>query len=282
MEKIIRGKLSADFGHRLVPRGLGLRIFLQHAVMSVACLRVCGGKMRSLVALFLLVWATFVVSGCFPMDAPERLPVYDNVADALQAEGSVEVDVSGQGITRIPAELGDIARLERLRLRGNDLGDIGDEIGVLSGVPWLDMGRAGVQSLPDEIRLLKALHSWWLSGNGLASLPDTIVEMPSLRYLNVDRNQLERLPDDMGQMQSLRWLRLNSNDLTVLPDSITELTSLERLYVSDNALRVLPDDIGNLQALDTLVLTGNPLEEGELERVRAALPVCDVVFREIP
>ncbi len=242
-------------------------------------LKKLGDYSRMKMGVWIFLLGVLLLGGCFPMAAPERIPVYDALDKALTAEGALELDLSGQGLTAIPDGLGAVRGLVRLRLRGNDLRVIGNEIGVIAHVPWVDMGRAGVQSLPDDIGLLTVLHTWWLSDNGLEVLPDTLVEMESLRYLNLDRNRLARLPADIGQMQSLRWLRVNGNRLTELPRSITELVGLERLYLAYNRLSVLPDDIGRLQQLDTLVLTGNPLEEGELERVREALPACNVVFR---
>lgn len=230
--------------------------------------------------LKMLFLPAFFLTGCFfPQEAPERLPVYNNVEDAQRAAGRLELDLSAQGLLSIPGGLDEVAGLERLRLRGNALGAIGPEVASLVHVPWIDMGRSEVRSLPDDVRYLQSLHSWWLGDNALTELPDGMLALESLRYLNLDRNRLAQLPEQIGQMTSLRWLRLNGNSLTELPDSITELGALERLYLAYNRISVLPEDIGRLQQLDTLVLTGNPLQEGELERVREALPACNVVFR---
>ncbi len=230
--------------------------------------------------LRLPILLVLLMAGCFfPQEAPERLAVFDTIADAKAAGERLELDLSGQGLVAIPDGLDAIAGLERLRLLGNVLGNIGPEIASLAHVPWIDMGRSGIQSLPPEVAALQALHSWWLSDNTISALPVEILTLRSLLYLNLDRNALSVLPDEIGNMTRLRWLRLNRNNLTTLPDSITELASLERLYLAYNQISVLPEDIGDLQKLDTLVLTGNPLDEGELDRVRAALPNCDVVFR---
>jgi len=221
-----------------------------------------------------------VGAGCFPLGAPQRLPVFQEVAVAQEAVGPLELDLSGRGLQGLPAGLDAIPGLVRLRLRDNQLGALGREIASLAHVPWLDMGRAGVQSLPSEVAALQSLHSWWLSDNALTVLPAALTELKSLRYLNLDRNQLAALPAGIGELGGLRWLRLNGNRLAELPSSLTDLVALERLYLAHNRITELPEDIGRLVQLDTLVLTGNPMDPNELARVRAALPDCQVVFEE--
>jgi hypothetical protein len=237
-----------------------------------------GGFMNRFCSLLALL-PFVLLSGCFPMAAPERLPLHISLVEAKDATGRFELDLSGQDLDAIPQELAELSGIARLRIRDNRLGDVGSEIRAIAHVPWVDMGRAGIRSLTEDVGALQGLHSWWLSDNALTALPDAMVQLAALRYLNLDRNQLAALPENIGSLQGLRWLRLNRNRLTSLPDSITELPALERLYLAYNQISVLPDDIGRLRTLDTLVLTGNPIAPEELERVRAVLPDCDVIFR---
>lgn len=271
VHEILRVDVTIDQAYIAILADCGVLLFFDVNVGNVKM-----GKVVVQVVCFLALF----LNGCFfPQDAPERLPVYDTLESAKGATGRLELDLSGKGLTAIPEGLDQIAGLERLRLRGNNLGDVGAEIASLGHVPWIDMGRTQIKSLSDEVLHLHVLHSWWLSDNALERFPDGMLDLGALRYLNLDRNRLTQLPEGIGQMQSLRWLRLNGNNLTTLPDSITELASLERLYLAYNQISVLPADIGHMQGLDTLVLTGNPLQEGELARVREALPDCNVVFR---
>ena len=220
-----------------------------------------------------------VLSGCFPMAAPERLPVHRSVESAKGVAERLFLDLSGEGgQTALPEGLADVPGLKKFSIRGARLGVLGAEVATLSQASWIDMGRAGIQQLPPEVQHLTRLHSWWLSDNLLVELPDEITTLPLLRYLNLDRNQLTRLPEDIGSMQDLRWLRLNANQLTELPASISQLHTLERLYLRDNQLTVLPEDIGQLANLDTLLLQGNPIPQAERDRIQAALPQCKVVF----
>jgi Leucine-rich repeat (LRR) protein len=71
---------------------------------------------------------------------------------------------------------------------------------------------------------------------------------------------------------------LSSNKIKTLPESITRLRKLELLLLSNNKLNRLPQNLSGWSSLKTLVLTGNPLVPGELERIKSALPGCEVVF----
>ncbi len=228
---------------------------------------------------FLFPVFLMVLGGCFPMAAPERLPVYRSVDAARGVEERLFLDLSGQeGVTALPEGLSEVPGLEKFSIRGADLGVLGAELATLSQAGWIDMGRAGIRQLPPDVQQLARLHSWWLSDNHLVELPAEITSLPLLRYLNLDRNQLIQLPETIGALQDLRWLRLNANQLTELPASITRIQTLERLYLRDNQLTALPEDIGQLVNLDTLLLHGNPIPKEERDRIRTALPQCNIVF----
>lgn len=88
------------------------------------------------------------------------------------------------------------------------------------------------------------------------------------------------MPEDwrrLRKLPALRTLILTDNELAELPAHLGELSTLELLVLSGNRLTRLPD-LSELRALRTLILTGNPLAAGEVERVRAALQDCPVVY----
>ena len=138
----------------------------------------------------LLLICCLPVAGCFPTQAPERLPVHKTVTAAASAEESYHLDLSGAGLKAIPADLTSLRGMAKLTLRGSSLGSLPVGLGDLSDLPWLDMGNAGVSALPADIGRMKTLTTLYLSDNKLKTLPGGIGELENLNYLNLDRNQL--------------------------------------------------------------------------------------------
>ena len=151
------------------------------------------------------------------------------------------------------------ARDKTLILSGQHLTELPAEIGQLSSLKTLELHRNQLTSLPESISQLTSLEKLDLSGNQLTSLPESISQLSSLKTLDLSGNQLTLLPEWIGQLTSLQGFDLSGNQLTSLPESISQLTSLERLDLSGNQLTSLPEWIGQLSSLETLELKGNQL-----------------------
>ena len=222
--------------------------------------------------------------------------------DQAAAEGWKTLDLSGQGLTELPPEIGQLQHLQSLFLSFNQLSSIPLEICQLQDLQSLDLSNNQLSSLPIEICQLKSLQSLYLNNNQLSDLPSEISQLKSLQSLSLRFNQLCSIPLEIFQLQRLRSLSLRSNQLSSLPSEIGQLQYLQSLdlsnnqldsllpeigqpqylqslYLSNNQLSNLPPEIGQLQHLQSLHLSNNqlsnlPPEIGQLQR----LQLCSLIF----
>jgi internalin A len=130
---------------------------------------------------------------------------------------TISLDLSGLGLTQVPPEIGQLAKLELLSLHNNQL-----------------------TSLPPEISLLAALDTLALFNNQLTTLPPEISQLGALQLLYLGRNKLTSLPQEIIQLVALEMLDLSGNDLTSLPSEIGQITELTQLYLHGNERLGLP------------------------------------------
>ena len=189
----------------------------------------------------------------------------------------------------IPPELGNLSRLERLRLDGNvltgpippSLGNLTElavldlrsnsltdsippELGNLTRLQWLDLANNDLTgSIPPSLGNLTALESLVLWGNSLTgSIPLELGNLTALESLVLRSNSLTgSIPPEMGNLAALRFVYLYDNDLTgsIPPElgNLTELAVLD-LYRNDLTGRI-PPALGHLSRLERLRLDGNNL-----------------------
>ena len=117
----------------------------------------------------------------------------------------------------IPAELGNLAKLEELTLTGNQLS-----------------GR-----IPAGLGNLANLRDLSLNSNNLSGeIPAAMGNLSKLAVLLLESNQLTgEIPAELGNLSSLVWLHLDHNQLTgEVPAELGSLSQLERLYLGNNQL----------------------------------------------
>ncbi len=203
-----------------------------------------------------------------------------------------EVGLRGRGLTGvIPAQLGDLTSLTRLRLGVNQLtGTIPAQLGELSGLLLLNLsnnqlsgaipaelgGLANLTHLtlfsnlltgavPTQLGSLANLQALHLSDNRLTGgIPAELGGLSNLTDLYLDRNQLtEAIPSQLGRLTSLRTLSLDSNQLAgAIPAELGGLSNLTRLYLDYNRLTgAIPAELGGggLSNLEYLSLDANQL-----------------------
>ncbi|KAH8287789.1 hypothetical protein KR018_000323 [Drosophila ironensis] len=129
----------------------------------------------------------------------------------------VKLDVSGNKLTKLPAELGRLP-LESLNLGSNCLGEAND---------WCWMRGS---------KLSQSLGELDLSSNGLAHFPPPLVKFERLVNLNLNHNQLRRLPFGIRRLHALRKLHVSSNKLESLPSAIEDL-HIDQLDVWGNSFK---------------------------------------------
>jgi internalin A len=160
------------------------------------------------------------------------------VIKSVATSGRTHLDLTGQGLSSLPAEIGRLSNLEVLTLSRNEL-----------------------TSLPAEIGRLSKLRSLLLTGNRLTSIPPEIASLSSLTNLVLSGNFLTSLPNEFSQLSSLVSLDLSDNEFEAVPLEIIPLSKLRILKLSRNKLKTLSLELGKLSALTTLELEGNVLVE---------------------
>jgi hypothetical protein len=114
----------------------------------------------------------------------------------------------------------------------------------------------------------------------IREIPKTISNLKNLEILRLNLNALTFLPQEISALQNLKILDITDNPEMNNITNITTLTNLEELYLFGCNLDSLPSDIGQLKKLKHLGLTGNNLDSRELERIRKALPNCNITFEK--
>lgn len=165
--------------------------------------------------------------------------------DAAGRVTDLHLDFNGL-VGHLPAELGDLDRLQSLILSRN----------ALAGTIPPELGR-----LPILVRLdLRDNH---FDGE----IPPLIGDFGYLDELDLSLNRFEgRIPAELGNLRDLRRLDLSDNDLTgPIPSTLGDLGRLDVLLLMRNDLEgPVPATFGRLSALRALNLSDNARMTGPL------------------
>ena len=179
----------------------------------------------------------------------------------------------GNQLTSVPTEIGQLSNLQELFLGHNQLMTVPAEIGQLNNLLLLDLYNIQLTAVPAEIGQLSNLQTLRLEGNQLMVVPTEIGQLSNLQELSLGHNQLTTVPAEIGQLSNLQSLGLSSNQLTVVPAEIGQLNNLLLLDLSSNQLTAVPVEIGLLSNLNQLDLNHNqlasvPLSIGQLSNLQ--------------
>jgi hypothetical protein len=162
------------------------------------------------------------------------------------------------GLTEFPAELYRFAdSLEVLDLSGNQLSDLPADLHRFQKLKRLFLTSNNFSHIPAVLSLCPALVMVSFKGNQLtvfaeASLPE------QLEWLILTDNQLTQLPNDFGRYTKLRKVAMAGNQLSSLPDSMQQCRDLGLLRLSLNKFESFPDWLFELPKLAWLALGANP------------------------
>ena len=127
-----------------------------------------------------------------------------------------------------------------------------------TGLTRLDLSNCGLTELPPEIGTLSSLEFLNLGKNPLSTLPDTFTGLTNLRILFFLACEFTVVPEILGQMHSLYMLSFKANKVREVPAAALS-PKLGWLILSDNQIERLPDTIGKCTGMRKLLLAGNRL-----------------------
>ena len=235
-------------------------------------------------------------------------PLEDWYGLSVDSAGAVtELRLAANALSgAIPAELGELTRLEFIDLFGNDLTgpiprelggpdrlwwvlDLGDneltgpippELGELSDLRYLDLSNNELAGpVPPELQGLASVETLHLSGNNLTGpVPAALGKLGRLEMLNLSDNSLTgSIPPEVAgfgsRADSVPTLDLSGNNLTgSIPPGLGAHGHLAHLYLSGNDLSgSVPGELGRMTGLRSLVLVNNPELSGALPAGLTAL-----------
>lgn len=204
---------------------------------------------RSTFSIFnftLLVALCAAVSGCF--DEPE--PAHKTVPPECR------VYLDGKALKSV--DWGDAAfaageRIDYLNLDRNQLESV-DGVEKLVGLKWLRLNGNKLSKLPD-LKALSSLRRIYLRDNRFEAVPEALKELPSLTDIELSGNPIKEIPSWLAAKKGLKNLSFNRTRITALPPDLSPWSSLQSLQLGELSL-----------------------SDGEMARIRKALPNVAIVF----
>ncbi|MDJ0675042.1 MAG: leucine-rich repeat domain-containing protein [Calothrix sp. MO_167.B42] len=209
------------------------------------------------------------------MTQDELLALIDRAA----AEGWRELDLSGQGLTELPGEIGKLQQLESLilgkrlkgyeqvggrliqKVSGNNLKTLPLELLGLPNLRKLDISGNPLENIPDVVTQIVHLEELILIRVELTQIPEAIAKLTNLTQLDLRSNQITQIPEAIAKLTNLTKLDLSVNQITQIPEAITNLTNLTQLYLRSNQITQIPEAIANLTNLTKLDLIVNQITQ---------------------
>lgn len=176
--------------------------------------------------------------------------VPDSICDLENLE---ELDLRCD-VHALPAALGRLLRLRKLRIRSKHLSSLPPSIEHLSALTELAVHSEGIQRLPDELSRLRSLVSLDLTDCSLQQLPGQLKELVQLEQLNLSFNPIAALPPDLSALSNLKWLNLCGAPIVEVPPSVREMTSLQSLILSGTQIAEIPEWLWEMKSLRHLTL----------------------------
>ena len=190
--------------------------------------------------------------------------------------GARNLDLSRCGLEAMPREVFDLAdTLEQLDLSGNRLKTLPADMGRLSKLQRLFCSGNPFDVLPVAIGDCPLLSQIGFRGCGLREVPAEALP-PALRWLTLTDNRLDHLPAALGERPALQKLMLAGNRLRSLPKTMAGAANLELLRISANDFAGVPSWLATLPALSWLAFASNPFETRQATAPVAAIPWDDL------
>jgi len=155
-------------------------------------------------------------------------PEIFGLADTLEV-----LDLAGNALTALPAEMARFTRLRVIFCSGNRFERLPPSLGDCPALSQIGFRKTGLREIPAE-SLPPGLRWLTVTDNALATLPAALGERPALQKLMLSGNRLEALPETLAGAEQLELLRLSANRFTGLPPWLMRLPRLAWLAYAGN------------------------------------------------
>lgn len=177
--------------------------------------------------------------------------------EVVKASGATRLDLSNQGLSNLPPEIGQLTKLTELDLSHNYFTRLPYKLFQMKNLTTLRLNGLNLTFLPPELFQLTNLTALSLRNNKLRILPPDLFKLTNLTELDLSYNELNILPPKICQLAKLVQLELNNNQINILPLEICRLIKLEKLNLNYNQLTALPPEICQLTKLEKVNLSYN-------------------------
>lgn len=151
-------------------------------------------------------------SGGFTLDSSVTCARFESLELALQyPEKTCILDLSGQGLTKLPLEIAHLTNINELNLSNNKFDSIPEEIFQLTKLINLDISNNNITTIPAQINTLSNLQILDVSNNDLRTVASEI-SLPTLGTFNAEGNL--NLPESETAKVELFNLASESQGLT--------------------------------------------------------------------
>ncbi|MEM9919035.1 MAG: leucine-rich repeat domain-containing protein [Bacteroidota bacterium] len=169
------------------------------------------------------------------------------------------LDLSDQGLSKVPAKVFKNTQLEVLLLDHNHLSELPKSFKNLSNLKYLNLSHNHWSYIPSLTGRLFNLKSLDISHNKIKKFSPELGKLRYLNSLNLSNNSIRELPPEIGDMYNLQFINLNYNQLKNLPEELVKLKDLNSLHLEDNNLAEIPSWFNRLEEIKSLNLHSNSL-----------------------
>jgi Leucine-rich repeat (LRR) protein len=157
--------------------------------------------------LFLIPFLGLLLSGCALLSQPANV----NVNGVVSIPSNTVLDLSNQGLTKVPDYVFNMTNLQELNISNNQL-------------------TGAIQSQIGQLKKLKVLNA---SNNLMTGVPAEVGQLTNLQILDLSNNQLTGLPNELANLKNLKTFNISGNNY-----STQDLNGIiQKLPVSVNIIK---------------------------------------------